>query len=59
MYVCNALDEVGQTCLEWVTADVSFFAFSQGDAYVIGQFLVSFFILCCVYAVIVKSIKLA
>lgn len=59
MYACQVLDETGQTCLEWVVADVSYFAFSQSDAYIIGQFLVSFFVLCCVYAVITKAIKLA
>ena len=59
MYVCNALDEVTKTCLEWVVADVSYFAFSQDDAFIIGQFLVSFFVLCCGYAVITKALKLA
>lgn len=58
MYVCKVLDE-NQMCIEWVTSDISFFSFSQQDALVIGQFLVTFFILCCVYAVIVKSIKIS
>lgn len=57
MYVCKTLDD-SQACIEWVASDVSWFLFSQNDAQVIGQFLVSFFILCCVYAVIVKSIKI-
>ncbi len=59
MYACQTLDEVSQTCLEWVVADVSYFAFSQNDAFIIGQFLVSFFVLCCGYAVITKALKLA
>lgn len=59
MYVCNVLDDAGSGCLEWVVADISYFAFSQDDAFIIGQFLISFFVLCCVYAVIIKAIKLA
>lgn len=59
MYACQTVDEVSQACLQWVVADVSYFAFSQSDALIIGEFLVSFFVLCCVYAVITKSIKLA
>lgn len=59
MYVCQTLDEVSQTCQEWVIADISYFSFNQADAFIIGQFLVSFFVLCCVYAVIAKAIKIA
>jgi len=59
MYVCHTLDQESQACLEWVVADISYFSFSQADALIIGEFVVSFFILCCVYAVIIKSIKLA
>lgn len=61
MYVCNVLDETANTCMEWVIYNDSqnLVAFSQADAYLIGQWLISFFGLCCAYAVIAKAIKLA
>lgn len=60
MYVCNVLDEASNTCMEWVIYNESqSLAFSQADSYIIGGWLISFFGLCCAYAVIAKAIKLA
>lgn len=59
MYVCQTLDEASNACMEWVVYQDSVVAFSQADAYLIGGWLVSFFAMCCAYAIIVKSIKLA
>lgn len=59
MYVCNSLDEASNACMEWVVLQDNIVAFSQGDAYLIGGWLISFFGLCCAYVVIAKAIKLA
>lgn len=59
MYVCQTLDEVSNSCMEWVIQNESALVFSQADSYLIGQWLISFFGLCCAYAIIAKAIKLA
>ncbi len=60
MYVCQTLDEVSQSCIEWaVFNSPQTVALSQADAYLIAQFVIPFFALCAAYAAIVKAIKLA
>lgn len=64
VYVCSELvaiaDSGSFTCKQWVVdSSQGFLALSQADSHVIGQFLVSFFVLCCAYAIIAKAIKLA
>lgn len=60
MYVCNALDEVSNACMEWVVLpDSGLASFSQADAQLIGGWLITFFGMCCAYLIITKAIKLA
>jgi hypothetical protein len=59
MYVCEDLDEVSNTCVSWVVSQDSMFGLSQADAHIIGEWLVSFFVMCCVYVIITKALKLA
>lgn len=63
VYVCSELSVVnGDTvCKQWVvdTVQQSVIALSQDDSYLIGQWLISFFVLCCIYTIIVKAIKIA
>lgn len=66
MYVCQTLDEVSNTCMEWVVYNAPqtpeptwILALSQADAYLVGQWVISFFAMCAAYAIIVKAIKLA
>lgn len=65
VYVCSELvaiaDTGDYTCKQWVL-DASYqsaVALSQADAQIIGEWLVSFFVLCAAYAIITKAIKLA
>lgn len=60
MYVCQTLDEASNTCMEWVVYNApQTLALSQADAYLVGQWVISFFAMCAAYAIIVKAIKLA
>lgn len=65
VYVCSELVALANggdyTCKQWVidSSYQSAVAFSQSDAQIIGEFLISFFVLCAAYAVIAKAIKLA
>lgn len=61
MYVCNALDEVSNTCMEWVVFEnpslLNELAITKADMVLIGGSITGIFAFILAFVIVAKALK--